>query len=428
MTPFEIRNGLEIAIKSVANENTSPLHRQRKLPMETMLHLLIGMEGGSLAKELHRAGVEATPAAFSQRRKAITPEMCREVFTKFNQYTEKADTETYQGHHILAIDGTAINMSRDPNAPSFVCNDGAPQGYNQLHLNPLFDVLNKTYIDAIIQPEPKADEIGALIELLKRNTFQTPTIIIGDRGYESYNLLAHLQNKPNVDFLIRVKQNYSAMREVAKLPMLELDCDISFTITTTQTNEDKRMGYIHLQVPKKSKPGSKTSRTRWDFPSPYSMKMRIVRFRLETGELETIATSLPRTFTPEDIKNLYHLRWGLEISFRDMKYTLGLVNLHGRSDSSVEQESWSALTMHNFTSRIVKQAVIRQPKDGVYAYKANFKMAVALCREYFNTPNASSEKLLEQIARHIIPIRPGRTDERKLRPKGFVGFTYRVAA
>lgn len=428
MTPFEVRNGLENAVKSVVNENTSSLHRQRKLPMEAMLRLLIGMEGGSLAKELHRAGVEVTPAAFSQRRKAISPDMCRNIFTRSNQYVEKADTEAYQGHHILAIDGTAINKPRDPNAPSFVYNGGAPQGYNQLHLNPLFDVQNKIYMDAVIQPEPKADEIGALIELLRRNTFHHPTIIIADRGYESYNLLAHLQNKPNVDFLIRIKQNYSAMREVAKLPMLELDCDISFIITTTQTNEDKRMGYIHLHVPKKSKPNSKTSRTRWDFPSPYSMKLRIVRFRLETGEFETIATSLPRTFTPEDIKNLYHLRWGIETSFRDMKYTLGLVNLHGRSDAFVEQEIWSALTMFNFTSRIVKQAVIRQPKDGVYAYRANFKMAVALCREYFNTPNASGERLLEQIIRYTIPIRPNRMDERKLRPKGFVGFTYRVAA
>lgn len=41
--------------------------RKRKLPMETMLHFLIAAEGGSLAKELHSAGVDATPAAFSQR-------------------------------------------------------------------------------------------------------------------------------------------------------------------------------------------------------------------------------------------------------------------------------------------------------------------------------------------------------------------------
>ncbi|MBQ8508545.1 MAG: hypothetical protein IJ493_01420 [Clostridia bacterium] len=47
--------------------------------------------------------------------------------------------------------------------------------------------------------------------------------IIADRGYEAYNVLAHLIEKENIDFLIRVKQNNSAMREVAKLPKIEID-------------------------------------------------------------------------------------------------------------------------------------------------------------------------------------------------------------
>ena len=75
-------------------------------------------------------------------------------------------------------------------------------------------------------------------------------MIVGDRGYESYNAFAHLQNTPNTDFLIRVKQDHSAMREIGKLPMTELDTDVSFTITTTQTKEDKENGYILLQTRK----------------------------------------------------------------------------------------------------------------------------------------------------------------------------------
>ena len=61
-----------------------------------------------------------------------------------------------------------------------------------------------------------------MIELVRRNTFREKTLIIGDRGFESYNLLAHLAEKENLDFLIRIKNNRSAMREVARLPMLEL--------------------------------------------------------------------------------------------------------------------------------------------------------------------------------------------------------------
>ena len=192
-------------------------------------------------------------------------------------------------------------MPRNPNAPSFVCNESAPNGYNQLHLNPLYDLCNKTYYDAVIQPEPRKDEIGALVEMLQRNDFNEKTLIIADRGYESYNVIAHLIEKPNTDFLIHVKQNHSAMREVARLPMFELDCDIRFTVTTTQTNEDKRKGHIFLQVPKKSKEGSKTRRGRWDFPSPYTMGFRICRFQLDNGNFETVETSLPRFFKKDQI-------------------------------------------------------------------------------------------------------------------------------
>lgn len=422
-----IKNSLTRAITTAVETHSAgqPL-RNRKLPLETLVHLLIGADGGSLAKELHRVGIDATPAAVSQRRATIPPDVFRDVFRQFNAVS--MDSETFRGYRLLAVDGTSVNIPRNPNAPSFVRNDSVPQGYNQLHLNPLFDLCNKTFFDAVIQPEPRKDEIGALVEMLKRNTFDHPTLIIADRGYEAYNLLAHCIEKPNTDFLIRVKQNHSAMREIAKLPMCELDCSISFTITTTQTNEDKRNHYIFLQVPKKSKPGSKTRRARWDFPSPYKMRLRIVRFQLDTGEFETIATSLPGTFTVEDIKELYHLRWGIEISFRDLKYTLGLVNLHGKRDAYAEQEIYAAMTMFNLTSCIIKQVVIQQPQTGVYAYKVNFKMATALCKEYFRTTDADGAELMREIARHTVPVRPGRADERNLKAKGFVGFTYRVAA
>lgn len=422
-----ISQALDYAIKKAAEKaGIGQLSRNRKLSLAGVIRLLIGAEGGSLAKELHRADIDVTPAAVSQRRAQISPETFRDVFQRFNTSCE--DSGNFRGYRLLAVDGTSINIPRNPNAPSFVQNESAPNGYNQLHLNPFYDLCNKTFCDALIQPEPQKDEIGAFIEMLKRNHFSKKTIVIADRGYESYNIMAHLIEKSNTDFLIRIKQNRSAMREVARLPMFELDCDIAFTITTTQTNEDKQKRYIFLQVPKKSKPGAKTRRGRWDFQSPYQMKLRIVRFQLETGEFETIATSLPRTFTLEDIRELYHLRWGIETSFRDLKYTLGLVNLHGKRDAFAEQEIYASLTAFNFASRVCREVAVRQPKDGMYAYKVNFKMAVALCREFIRTPKADADKLLNDIARYTIPIRPGRQDERNLRVKGFPGFVYRVAA
>lgn len=425
---YKINAFLNNAIRKAIADCTSGKHFSRKSPLtrETVIRLLIGAEGGSLDKILHTAGIEVTASAVTQRRAQIDPAVFRAVFDTFN--ANCTDTDFFRGYRLLAVDGTTINLPRNPKSPSFVCNEGIPDGINQLHVTPLYDLLSRTFADVVIQPEPKKDEIGALVSMLKHNAFSKNTLIIADRGFESYNLIAHCLEKQNTDFLIRVKQSHSAMREVAKLPMMEVDCNIAFTITTTQTNEDKKNGYIHLQVPKESKTGSKTRRGRWDFPSPYPMRFRICRFLLDNGEFETVATSLPSTFTLEDIKKLYHLRWGIETSFRDLKYTLGLVHLHGKSDKNAEQEIYASLVAFNYTSRICREVVVRQPKDSIYAYRVNFKMAVMLCKEYIRTPKADGDKLMENIARYTVPIRPNRQDQRNLRTKGFPGFVYRVAA
>ncbi len=332
--------------------------RNQKLPPATLIKFLIAAEGGSLAKELHRAGIDATPAAVSQRRRQIPPAVFRKVFLDFTSSSAYGQPNRgYKGYRVLACDGTAVNMARNPNAPSFVCNNSAPRGYNQLHLSPLFDIYDRTYFDAVIQPAPHKDEPGALVEMVKRNDFNRRTIIVLDRGYESYNVMAHLMNTPNVYFVLRVKHNHSAMREIARLPMLKLDCDIV-----------------------------------------------------------------------DDLKEIYHRRWGIETSFRDLKYSAGLVNLHGKRDDFVEQEIYAALTAFNFTSRIVQETVVQQPTDGLYAYAVNFKMAVTLCKEFINNPNMTGKEVMQKISRHTIPIRPGRQDERNLRAKGFGWFTYRIAA
>ena len=86
------------------------------------------------------------------------------------------------------------------------------------------------------------------------------------------------------------------------------------------------------------------------------------------------------------------------------------------------------MTTFNFTSRIAREAIIRQPEEGIYAYHINFKMAVALCQEYFRTENADYEKRLQEIRQHTVPIRPDRQNKRNLKAKGFTGFTYRVSS
>jgi len=222
-------------------------YRSRKLDFATLTKLLITMDGGSLAKELHSAGLDVSASAFVQRRKQLECRHFERILEEFNDICE--DTATFNGYRVFAVDGTSVNLARDPSADTFMFNSSTPKGYNQLHVTPLYDVLNKTYHDCCLQPQPKQDEIGSLRSMLLFNfTVPRPSIIVGDRGFESYNLFVHLQKVEGMEFIIRVKQEKSAMKLIRDLPMQELDVDVSGEITTQQTNEDKEKGRIFIQT------------------------------------------------------------------------------------------------------------------------------------------------------------------------------------
>ena len=172
------KRSLERAI--ARSEDMTHTARSQKLPPEKLIKFLIAAEGGPLAKELHRAGIDATPAAVSQRRRQIPPTVFRKAFLDFTSSSAYGQPNRgYKGYRVLACDGTAINMARNPNAPSFVCNNSAPRGYNQLHLSPLFDIYDRTYFDAgypARTQEGRAGHAGgnAQTELLQPQDYYCP--------------------------------------------------------------------------------------------------------------------------------------------------------------------------------------------------------------------------------------------------------------
>ena len=57
----------------------------------------------------------------------------------------------------------------------------------------------------------------------------------------------------------------------------------------------------------------------------YDLNIRFVRFRISNDAYETVITNLPSDeFSSAELKRLYNLRWGIETSFRELKYTIGL--------------------------------------------------------------------------------------------------------
>lgn len=158
----------------------------------------------------------------------------------------------------------------------------------------------------------------------------------------------------------------------------------------------------------------------------YGLSFRIVRFPLSESMCETIITNLDAgQFPLPTIKKLYAMRWGIETSFRDLKYTLGLLHLHAKKIDLILQEIFAKLTMYNFCELITHSTVIQEGKRK-YAYKVNFSDSVRVCFAFFRgiLPPQNVEALL---MRYLSPIRPSRSGTRKQTQKPSVCFTYRVA-
>lgn len=432
----DLNSAIEYVMKNkeyfVQNPKTDFI-RNRKLTLDKTIKLILSMQGGTLNKELCDFGkihkVEATSSAFVQQRSKLSSYTFKIILNRFNQLS--SDKLNYRGYHMWAVDGTDVNHFRDPSSECFVTSKAFPYGYNQTHVSAIYDVCNKTYLDVFLQPRNKMDERAALIAMLKRNAFSGKNILTLDRGYESYNLLAHLIHTDSLDFVLRVKQCHGALKEIAELPMEELDRNISFEVCTTQTNEDKKLGRHFIQTGSKfGKPNSKkTAISKWDFSSPYRFEVRVVRFKINDDQYETLITLLDKDkFSLKELKEIYHMRWGIETSFRELKYVVGLINFHAKKEELVQQEIYAAIVMYNYCARISACAEVKKRQPTKHAYKVNFTMAVHLCKTFYKTLQANFKQLIADICKYTELVRPGRKDKRNIKHKRFVGFVYRVAA
>ena len=410
----------------------SDFTRNRKLSFKQMVTGIIGMGGGTLSNELldmsNYAADAASSSAFVQQRDKIKPKAFETIF---NSFSEKLSFHIKNDElRILAVDGSDIQVATNPSdTDSYMPGTNGQKPYNLLHLNALYDLNQHIYLDAIIQKKREHNEHQALVDMVDRSNI-SKALVIADRGYESYNNMAHIQEK-GWKFLIRIKDGATGIKNGLDLPDTEsFDLNVNLKLTRKQTNEVKellrdRNNYklipsTHLfdYLPVKNKKFEKTLF--------YELSFRIVRFSISDDSYETIVTNLPSvTYPPEELKKLYAARWGIETSFRDLKYTIGLLNFHSKKAMCIHQETYARLTMYNFAEMITSHVVITK-KQRKYTYKANFSIATHMCRLFYRG-KTTSPNLEAIIARNIIPIRPNRHRHRNMITKTFVSFLYRVA-
>ena len=407
----------------------SDFTRKRKLDFETLLKLTLSMEGSSVKKELltyfNFAVDTATASAYNQQRSKVHPEAFDYLFHKFTDEIESH--KLLNGYRLIACDGSDINIARNPNDTDYyVQSFPSDKGFNQIHLNVFFDLLNRTYTDAVIQPRRKVQEVRSCIEMIDRSDFSEKVILIADRGYENYNIFAHAEEK-NWNYVVRVKDIFSnGIVSGLNVPKEgSFDKTISLLLTRRQTKEVKSNPDKYKFMPRNQKFDYLSENDKGTYP----LCFRIVRFPISEKSFETIITNLKEDeFPPMKIKDLYNLRWGVETSFRELKYAIGLTHFHAKKVDYIKQEIFARLTLYNFCEAITSHVILQQQKHTKHSYQVNFTMAIYICKHFLKHNNDMSPPDVDMlIQKHTLPVRPGRKVPRKVRPKTTVSFLYRVA-
>jgi hypothetical protein len=415
-----------------ANRPGIDFTRSRKITLAAMLRLLVCIEGGSVGHELlkHFGYVTSCPSASAlcQQRGKLASSALPYLFRAFcADFLPKA---RYRGYRLLASDGSEFNIARNPGDPETFFGPGgkSSKGYNAIHVVALYDLLGRTYEDAVIQPGRKKNEFCALCDLTDRlGPNAGRDLLICDRGFSCHSFYAHAI-EAGADFLVRTKdKNAGRLLGVKGIESMEaLDVTVERMLTRS-ASASKR------QRPKEAGKYRLVSReVAFDYLGPgkameYAMTLRVVRIEVADGVWENLVTSLSADFTPEDMRRLYRLRWGIETSFRELKHAVGAVAFHSRRREFIEQEIWARLILYNFCSAITRHVAISQ-RSTKHVYQVNYTMAIKVCHHFLGlrggVPPPDVEAL---VASFVLPVRPGRSYERRHRFQMPVSFTYRFS-
>ncbi len=208
-----------------------------------------------------------------------------------------------------------------------------------------------------------------------------------DRGYPAAEFMSFLLEN-NIDFAMRATKNFS---------------------------------YDIINAKKEDQ----TIKVRW---KKKSYSIRVLRFPLDSREDEIILTSLhDEKLTSKDFKELYFLRWGIETKFNDLKSKLQIENFTGATKIAIEQDFYASIYLSNMAELIkIQNEETRKEshkgKELKYEYKINTNLLIGTLKDQFiamlfeKSPrkrNRILKKIMAQISKNYVPIRPNRHYSRK---------------
>src|SRR5665648_452445 len=338
-------------------------------------------------------GVEygITKQGYSEARQKISPTAFIKMADNIiSWYYGDDDFKTFNGYRLCAIDASILeinNSERLRNA--FGYGEGKTVKLARAKASCIYDIENDMMITSKITKYTTGErEIAVeLIEKLKTLGLKNDLILF-DRGYPSKKFISYL-NSSGIKYVIRISSEKIKQVHQAKEPdqIVELNVD------------------------------GKT------------INFRVLRFMLDSGVEEVLVTNLlDQSLGIKEFKALYFKRWGIEVKFYELKSRLEIQNFTGDTVISVEQDFYASIYLSNMVALAKNEAnekIAQNNEDKTlkYEYKVNTNiligklkdsMVLMLLEDNSEKRNTMFHSIMQEISKNMVPIRPGRSNVRKM--------------
>lgn len=399
--------------------------RNRKLPLHQLLLSILSRKGRTLTMEIRsfiksiKSKISISKPGYLKQRQKLNPEVFLELsdFHVRNFYQDTTMVQRLKGYLILAVDGSSVNLPNTVQNVELYGNashkNAKPQA--QLGISCLFDILNKMIIDCTINKWKFSERNQALLHIDKCNsiTGEKPRIVIFDRGYPSGEFFIDLMER-NESFLIRIGATVFKKEQLA------------------MTADDE---YVNITFDKSRLSPHKGTQTADKLAKTGSIPLRFVRFELDNGSMEYLATNLPmEEFNTSEIIYLYRLRWEIETAYDVLKNKLFIENFTGTKPIMIEQDIYATVYLCNVIHDILLDAKlefnIKNHQKYKYKMEINKNIAIGIMKEELirfileedkGRKKEIFDEIIVEISSNILPVRNGR---HYVRTKGQLSGTY----
>ena len=326
---------------------------------------------------------------------------------------QHADRLRFRHFRLLAIDGTRLTLPNEQERRAFygrAKNDKGQHGAQAqmvLVQSPLTRLPVAYRLDALAVGEV------TLARQLARQHVRAADLVLLDAGYCSYGLMWEIQNR-NAFFCMRLRRGLN-LRTLRRL--------------------DGRHDRLVRWTPK-------DSRGQWRKEGlPPAIDLRRIQYRVPGYRTMDLLTNVltPEALSYDDrtrlastpgvaaklLPGVYHLRWQIETSYEERKVIQQLDGgLRSQKPAGIAYEVAGHVVLYLLIRWLIVEAALAHDEDPL---RLSFTSAVEELKNLWPTMSTSSPqwvedvlwpRLLERIASHPVPYRPGRSYPRKKNANG----------